>query len=104
MHFIFNHVTQFQHINYTYSSCLVKTFTGSTIITYSLPFEGNVTLEIHNLLGVVVKVLVNEIQTGGDHSLKYEAGDLMPGVYTATIRLSNNSEELVRTIKLVSNR
>src|SRR5665647_2576762 len=32
VHFIFNHVTQFQHIYYTYCSSLVEAFTCSTIV------------------------------------------------------------------------
>ncbi|MCX6251582.1 MAG: T9SS type A sorting domain-containing protein [Bacteroidetes bacterium] len=78
-------------------------FNSYTMINYSLPFEGKVTLEICNLLGKTVKILVNELQTKGDHSLKFDAGSLSPGVYTATIRLGHNSDELIRTIKLVNN-
>jgi len=79
-------------------------FNRLTTVTWTLPFAGNVTLEIRNLLGVVVKELVNEPETCGDHSLKYDAGNLEPGIYTATIRLSNDNDEIVKTIKLVSNR
>jgi hypothetical protein len=77
-------------------------FNGSTTITYTLPVAGKVTLEIRNLLGVVVKVLVNEVQAAGDHALKYDASTLVSGIYTATIRLSSSSDELVKTIKIVS--
>jgi hypothetical protein len=79
-------------------------FNGSTTITYTLPVAGKVTLEIRDLLGVTVKTLVNEMQAAGDHALKYDASTLVSGIYTATIRLSSNSDELVKTIKIVSKR
>jgi hypothetical protein len=79
-------------------------FDGFTVIDYTLPYDGKVTLVIHNLLGSEIKTLVNEPQTMGDHSLKFDSHDLAPGVYTATIRLVNNNNEISRTIKLVRNR
>jgi hypothetical protein len=79
-------------------------FDRNTIITYSLPFEGNVILEIRDILGKIVKILADERQTNGDHLIRYDAASLFPGIYTATIRLRNESDELIRTIRLVINR
>jgi hypothetical protein len=79
-------------------------FDGYTVIDYSLPFEGKVTLVINNLLGASIVTLVNEPQAQGDHSLKLDTRELAPGVYTATIRLENDSDKRSRTIKIVRNR
>ena len=76
-------------------------FANSTTISYTLPFNGNVILEIRNSMGETVKILTNEMQTTGDHSLKFDASSLSPGVYTATVKLSNNNNAVNRTIKLV---
>ena len=76
-------------------------FAGNTTIAYSLPFSGNVTIEIRNSMGETVETLVNEIQTAGDHSLKLTGGGLPQGVYTAAIRLSNNTSVVTGIIKLV---
>jgi hypothetical protein len=79
-------------------------FAGYTTIEYTLPFNGNVMLEIRNSLGMVVEILVNELQTSGKHSLKFDASVLPSGVYTASIRLSGKSDELIKTIKMVNNK
>ena len=76
-------------------------FTNNTTIAYTLPFTGNVILEIRNMLGNTISTLVSGMQTQGDHSLKFDAGSLAPGVYTATIRLGNKSDESVNAVKLV---
>jgi hypothetical protein len=76
-------------------------FSNFTIIQYTLPVDGKVTLGIRNSLGVTVKTPVNEKQDKGDHALKFETGSLPPGVYTCTLLLRSNSDELIRTIKLV---
>ena len=62
------------------------------------------TLEIRNALGVVVDVLVNEMQAAGRHTLKFEANILPQGVYTASIRLTGKNDDLFRTIKMVLNK
>jgi hypothetical protein len=76
-------------------------FSYETSFDYSLPFDGKVTIVIHNLLGVVVKTLVNEPQAQGDHTFRFDASSLACGVYTATIKLDANGTTLVRTIKIV---
>ncbi|MCX6251959.1 MAG: T9SS type A sorting domain-containing protein [Bacteroidetes bacterium] len=79
-------------------------FSNETMFNYSLPFDGRVTLVIHNLLGETVRTLVNESQTQGDHTIRFDAGSMATGVYTATIKLDANSARLERTIKLIRNK
>jgi|GEM_PF-2641975 len=76
-------------------------FVNITTITYFLPYNGNVNIEIRNTLGETVKVLTNEMQISGDHSLKFDATSLDPGVYTATITLSSKTNTVNKTIKLL---
>jgi hypothetical protein len=79
-------------------------FAQYTTLDYTIPFNGDVTLEIRNALGVVVDVLVNESQTAGRHTLTFDAHILPQGVYTASLRLSGNNDELFKTIKMVLNK
>jgi flagellar hook assembly protein FlgD len=79
-------------------------FAVNTLLTYTLPAEGHVTLMINDMLGRTVKTLVNEPQSTGKHSVNLDASPLQPGVYFATVTLRNSSGELVRTIKIVRNR
>jgi hypothetical protein len=77
-------------------------FNGTTNFVYSLPVDGKVILEIYDLLGNKVKVAVDENQTAGEYTLKLNANSLQPGVYTATLKLKNESTFITRTIKIIS--
>ena len=79
-------------------------FSNLTTISYTLPFEGKVSLVIYNLLGKPLTTLVNETQASGDHDVKFDIRDLKPGVYTATLNLYSGKDELFRTIKLINTR
>jgi len=72
-------------------------FAHFTTLVYNLPLEGPVTLEISDMLGRRVALLVDERQLAGKYSLKLDATPLHPGVYMATIKCG----EMVKTIKLV---
>jgi parallel beta-helix repeat protein len=76
-------------------------FLKTTILTYSLPVDGDVTIEIYNVIGEKVKMLVNTKQVAGDYALDIDAGNWGPGVYTATIKLQTSELMLMRTIKIV---
>ncbi|MCX6235930.1 MAG: right-handed parallel beta-helix repeat-containing protein [Bacteroidetes bacterium] len=77
-------------------------FNEYTMIKYSLPFNGKVTLEIQGILGNTMKILVDEMQSSGDYTVKFDATDLIPGLYTATIKLTTVSDVISRSIKLVN--
>ena len=77
-------------------------FNGTTTFVYSIPVDGKVILEIYDLVGNKVKVAVDETQSAGTYSLKLDANQLQPGVYTATIKLKNTDTAITRTIKIIS--
>jgi hypothetical protein len=79
-------------------------FRGFTTISYSLPFNGKVTLELRDMLGSLVKTMVQEDQLSGSHSLKLDAAMLGQGMYILTVKLAGSSDEMVRTIKIVNNK
>jgi len=79
-------------------------FNKYTMINYTLPFEGKVILEISNLLGETIQTLIDETQQQGEHSMKFNADDLKPGVYMANLRIMDKTHTLKKTIKLVNNR
>jgi hypothetical protein len=76
-------------------------FANNTTLAYSLPFNGDVSIEIRNTFGVIVKKLTIGNQGFGDHSINLEASNLSAGVYTALIKLTSPSREVNGTIKLV---
>jgi hypothetical protein len=52
-----------------------------TRITYRLPFESAVTLRVHDVLGRVVAVLVDDVQTAGEKTVLWNAADAASGAY-----------------------
>jgi hypothetical protein len=76
-------------------------FYGYTNITYSLPFEGEVTLEINGSLGNRVRTLVDATQPKGNYKIKFDTQGLPPGVFTVTLKLKSNTDEQMRIIKIV---
>lgn len=66
-------------------------FNPSTVISYTLPKEGMVTLKVYNILGQQVKILVDEYKSSGTYKVNFDAGNLPSGVYFYAIRSSGFS-------------
>ena len=56
-------------------------FNPATIIRYSIPKEGLVTLKVYNAIGKEIVSLVNEVKQAGYYNLKFDASLLPSGVY-----------------------
>ena len=79
-------------------------FNPSTIIPYQLPTAAHVRLEVFNVLGQRVAVLVNEERPAGFHAARWDATDaagqaVAAGVYI--YRLRGEGVELTRRLVLV---
>ena len=69
-------------------------FNPVTNIGYSIKEAGNVTLEVYNLRGQLVKILVNETKETGDHTTTWNGTDntnktVSSGVYLYKMKSSN---------------
>jgi hypothetical protein len=56
-------------------------FNPSTNISYDLPNEGKVSLEIFNLKGQLLQTLINEKQPAGHHQIEWNASAHSSGIY-----------------------
>jgi hypothetical protein len=74
-------------------------FNPTTAIAYSLPEYGRVRLEVFDLLGRSIAVLVDANEPAGSRSVRWDAGALPGGVYI--MRLSAPAGQIVRTMVLV---
>jgi hypothetical protein len=74
-------------------------FTSSTKISYQLPGNGFASLKVYDALGNVKATLVNEKQTGGFHTIDFDAKGLQSGVYS--YRLSFNDQVITNRMMLV---
>jgi beta-glucanase (GH16 family) len=72
-------------------------FNPSTSITYYLPKESHVQIEVFNTLGQKVKTLVRKMQSAGKYSVIFDARDLASGVYIYRLKAGS----FVETKKMV---
>ena len=56
-------------------------FNPSTNISFSLPEQTHVTLDVFNVVGERVAQLVDEVRGAGDYSVNFDARDLASGMY-----------------------
>lgn len=66
---------------YSLSQNYPNPFNPSTTLKYSIPENSKVKVEIFNMLGQRVDVLVNEINTAGHHEVSWDASNLPSGIY-----------------------
>ncbi len=72
-------------------------FNPTTNISYQLPTSGKVNLEVFDMLGRKVRILVqNEIQSSGEYSVLFNAGNLPSGVYIYKLTLDNKFSVIKR--------
>ena len=64
-------------------------FNPSTVIKYSVPKSGMVTLKVYNMLGQEVATLVNQMQNSGNYIVNFNANKLASGVYMYRIQSGN---------------
>jgi hypothetical protein len=72
-------------------------FNPSTIIKYSVPADGLVTLKVYDLLGKEVSTLVNDYKQAGTFDVNFDGSNLSSGVYYYQL----TSGELTATKKLM---
>ena len=75
--------------NFTLAQNYPNPFNPSTIIAFALPEASQVRLEVFNILGQSIDVLVDQRLFAGVHEITYEAGKNPSGVYF--YRLSHNA-------------
>jgi hypothetical protein len=72
-------------------------FNPITIIKYEVLQISNVKIEVFDLLGRVIKVLVDEVKTAGRYEIKFDASSLASGIYYYRIK----ANEFVQTKKMM---
>ena len=69
-----------------------------TLITYTLPSEEDVTLDIYDVSGRKVMMLLQHVrQPAGMHQVRLQRGNLRGGLYLCQLKLG----ESVKTLKLL---
>jgi hypothetical protein len=74
-------------------------FNPSTVIAYTISRSDHVSLRVYDLLGREVANLVDEVQSPGDHAVRFEAANLASGVYL--YRLESGKTSFTRRLILL---
>ena len=72
-------------------------FNASTVIKYSLPAAGHVSLKVFDVLGREVATLINSTLEAGEHTYTFDAGNLASGIYFCQLNSGSN----IRMVKFV---
>ena len=83
--------------SYSLSQNFPNPFNPTTVISYELPVNSQVTLKVYDVLGREVRTLVDENKHAGSYRLTFNAGNLPSGVYF--VRLETGKYE--QAIKII---
>ena len=80
-------------------------FNPETTLKYDLPDAGDVKLEIYNMLGQVVRTLVNEHQTAGRYAVQWDATNdlgqsMSSGIYFYRVRVGGEFTDVKKMLLL----
>ena len=68
-------------------------FNPTTIISYSIPNSGFVTLKVYYILGAEIKTLVSAFQQAGTYSVNFDASKLSSGIYFYRLQVGSDFVE-----------
>jgi len=74
-------------------------FNPSTTIAFSVPSDSKVSLQVYDILGKVVKTLVNGQKAAGSYTVSFDASSLSSGVYFYKLTAGENS--LMKKMNLI---
>lgn len=77
-------------VDFTLSQNYPNPFNPSTKIMYSVVEPTQVKLTVTNILGQVVKTLVNDFKPAGSYEVTFDAEDLTSGLYIYTLEAGSN--------------
>jgi len=63
-------------------------FNPTTKISYKINVEGMVVLQVYNLVGQVIKVLVSEVQAPGRYEVEFDGSEMTSGVYLYKLQIN----------------
>ena len=76
-------------VNFKLDQNYPNPFNPTTVINFTIPKDGNVTLKVYNALGEEVATLVNEFKNASNYKVDFNASNLTSGVYFYTLKTDN---------------
>jgi hypothetical protein len=78
--------------NYTLNQNYPNPFNPATTISFYLPKESRVVIDVYNVIGQKVNELINTNLSSGEHKISFDGSKLQSGVYFYTIKTKEFSE------------
>lgn len=78
-------------------------FVASTTLTATLPFDGNVTIDIYNYSGNLVKT-INGNYAEGVRTIELNGDNMAAGTYICKLTLANDQQTQTQTIRIIKTR
>jgi len=78
-------------------------FVHSTVISYEIPAQGMVSLDLYDMTGRNIAQLFHGNQSQGKHAVTLDDQHITPGVYMVTLRVATPQGVINRTIRVVKN-
>ena len=76
-------------------------FSKTTTIQYHLPFDGNVSIKVYDLMGRELARVINDYQKTGGYTIDFNAADLAKGIYLYSISLRSRQSHVTASGKMV---
>ncbi len=76
-------------------------FKGDATLTYNIPEDGAVKLNVYNAIGVLVSELVNEKQVSGKHTVLFSKSNLQSGIYTFRLEYISEQNSNCAVLKMI---
>jgi len=67
-------------------------FNAQCIISYSIPEQTKVRIDVFNILGQKVETLLDDTQEAGEHSVVFDAGSISSGIYFYRLKTDNYTQ------------
>lgn len=79
-------------------------FNPTTVISYSVPFDANVSVKIYDILGRNVATLFDGFEKAGTYSKQFNASNLASGVYFYRITAASGASKFEKVMKMLLNK
>ncbi len=82
-------------------NCRPNPFNNNTEITYNLPENGNVTLQLFDMRGTLIRTLINIPQLNGMQTYRMIDQNLPPGMYFVKLIFSSSKGRIIQSIGII---
>lgn len=76
-------------------------FNPSTVISYNVTGNSNVSIKVYDLTGKEVRTLVNSFQNAGTYSVNFNATNLASGIYFYVLRVNTGTNDITKTMRMI---